>query len=523
MSTALAADRDAFREALVRQGLSDDGELLRGAVNWEHPRLGPAAATIEVTIPDAFPFVPPAVRVLDVGVDMALTFHVEYDEGQPPSRLCLWEGTHDVARAPWRDAHALIARVAGHLTRTARGWPGDTDCDLERYLPNSTGLVLYDRERVAALAGRTVRLRHDFAVNVTTVTDDVQARGPRPGGPRRKDRNVAYLDDLGELDAPIRSWADLSARLGDRAGQVSRDIMLGLVPLLVLGYSRSGQRSVLALRVRADRAQIRMHAVESADTSDQTRQLRAGPDLARLAGARVAIVGVGAVGSFTADLLFRAGVRHLTLIDYEVLRPGNVVRHLLGDRYVGWAKVDGVADLLAGLGADTTHVRARRSAIQSTGLAGGIVRSHDLVIDATGDALATGLLSYAASGCADRAPRVLSACVQRQGQVARVDALPARAGEPHLPALQRREGDQLAREQGCGSPVSLTPPGSVVACAELVARLAIDLLAGAGSTVASSTALVFAGQDEEPFIHAGMVTSRAPAPRAPEHVTAAAP
>ncbi len=52
---------------------------------------------------------------------------------------------------------------------------------------------------------------------------------------------------------------------------------------------------------------------------------------AKLAAARVAIVGVGATGAATAGLLARAGVGELTLIDRDFVEPSNLQRQTLFD------------------------------------------------------------------------------------------------------------------------------------------------------------------------------------------------
>ena len=51
--------------------------------------------------------------------------------------------------------------------------------------------------------------------------------------------------------------------------------------------------------------------------------------LERLAGARVAVVGLGAVGGFAAEALARSGVGSLLLVDADVVTPTNLNRQLL--------------------------------------------------------------------------------------------------------------------------------------------------------------------------------------------------
>lgn len=54
-----------------------------------------------------------------------------------------------------------------------------------------------------------------------------------------------------------------------------------------------------------------------------------GPDgLQRLHQAQVTVVGLGAVGSYAVEALARAGVGHLRLVDFDVVRPSNINRQL---------------------------------------------------------------------------------------------------------------------------------------------------------------------------------------------------
>ncbi len=68
----------------------------------------------------------------------------------------------------------------------------------------------------------------------------------------------------------------------------------------------------------------------------------------RLAASHAIIVGVGALGSATAEFLARAGVGTLTLIDRDVVEPTNLQRQCLyAERDVGTPKVEAAARRLA--------------------------------------------------------------------------------------------------------------------------------------------------------------------------------
>ena len=63
--------------------------------------------------------------------------------------------------------------------------------------------------------------------------------------------------------------------------------------------------------------------------------------LARLASSTVAVVGVGGVGAYAAEMLARAGVGHLVLLDCDVVSPSDKNRQLLAtDSAMGLPKVD---------------------------------------------------------------------------------------------------------------------------------------------------------------------------------------
>lgn len=130
---------------------------------------------------------------------------------------------------------------------------------------------------------------------------------------------------------------------------------------------------------------------------------------AEAAAKRIAVVGVGSVGSKIAECLLRSGLQDLTLVDGDVLLPGNLERHTLDWRDVGFRKVQGLKRRLLNI-APGASVRiiddnlnwqrsAKVHASQVEALADCAV-----IVDATGDPATT--LFLAAVAEANRRPFV---------------------------------------------------------------------------------------------------------------------
>ena len=74
---------------------------------------------------------------------------------------------------------------------------------------------------------------------------------------------------------------------------------------------------------------------------ERTALLLGGQGLERLASARVTVVGTGGVGAAAAEMLVRAGVGHLTLIDSDTVSESNINRQLIAlHSTVGQPKCD---------------------------------------------------------------------------------------------------------------------------------------------------------------------------------------
>jgi hypothetical protein len=100
---------------------------------------------------------------------------------------------------------------------------------------------------------------------------------------------------------------------------------------------------------------------------------------------RVVVLGAGALGSAIAELLVRAGVRDICVVDGEVLEAGNLVRHTLAVDDVGLPKAFALCNRLNAISpnATATSVLAAFPALDADERRQ--VSDAGLVIDTTGD------------------------------------------------------------------------------------------------------------------------------------------
>lgn len=105
---------------------------------------------------------------------------------------------------------------------------------------------------------------------------------------------------------------------------------------------------------------------------------------------RVAIVGLGSVGSKIAEMLLRSGIDKLLLVDGDVFLPTNLERHILDWRDVGFRKVNAVKRRLlhikpgANIDAKPINLNWQRSAKIHANIIDDLAECN-LIVDATGD------------------------------------------------------------------------------------------------------------------------------------------
>jgi len=110
---------------------------------------------------------------------------------------------------------------------------------------------------------------------------------------------------------------------------------------------------------------------------------------------RIALLGVGALGSSLAEMLARAGVNELALVDGDLLEAGNVCRHTATLVDVGKAKVQAVAQRLRQL---SPMVRVTEVSQELGGSLSTIVErldEYDVIVDCTSSDEALLLLATA--------------------------------------------------------------------------------------------------------------------------------
>jgi len=109
-----------------------------------------------------------------------------------------------------------------------------------------------------------------------------------------------------------------------------------------------------------------------------------GPEgLARLRTLRIAVVGLGGVGAWTAEALARCGVAHLSLIDFDHIAESNINRqlHALTDT-LGQAKVVAMAGRIRGIHPDC-DIRVIDDFVTPDNAAQQLTPDLDVVVDCT--------------------------------------------------------------------------------------------------------------------------------------------
>ncbi len=207
---------------------------------------------------------------------------------------------------------------------------------------------------------------------------------PGPGSSPRPSRRDEHVDDAVTELFKLRTESDNYGTLICAADDDGRVVFTGHVDVDGIGQRPIERLWEVGRRFRLTTAQDAPKAVEVPEVFD--RNVRAfGGDVQRVLGELdIAVVGCGGTGSAVAEQLVRLGVRHLTLIDPDVLTESNLTRvYGSTSRDVGSNKAVSLARYLRRLAPDL-EVRSHSATINTEAVARKLIRS-DVVFGCTDD------------------------------------------------------------------------------------------------------------------------------------------
>ncbi len=478
--------------------------------------------------PDAFPQVPPSLRPRE---ERRWSRLHQYGDG---GELCLewgpdnWEpaitgadmveSVQRLLAAEEREVADSLPVPTRHAVTAGQALRGET----HRFV--ATGVL---EERLASLqndsqATFSLRYRAGNLLTVLATLDDepewIDASIPQPildvgfNMPGRVVLVPARPPGLTGQAGPLRTML-----LGAPACEGAKDeILLCRAPDGELFASYLRHESDVALELGVVRAEPRQ---------------RLDAEHGRLDATSVGVVGCGSMGSKLATSLARSGVGRFVLVDDDVMRPSNLVRHDLDWNAVGRHKVDALSDRLKLINPQVTvDVRRHRLGGQESnaGLDATVttLAGCDLVIDATADGRA---FNYAAAAAAEGARAMLWAEIFGGGfggLIAR--SRPGLDPEPHkaraaIEAWCREMGTTAPRPgndyEGIGADRTMIADDTAVSTiAAHAAALAVDTLLGRAPSRFPVSAYMIGMQEEwiftAPFdtwpIDLGSGTSAAP-------------
>lgn len=187
--------------------------------------------------------------------------------------------------------------------------------------------------------------------------------------------------------------AELAARIGEVASRdrevlaicaSGRRSLLALATLHELGYRHVASVRGGFARWKADGLPVERGSLDE-DAAERYARHLVLPEIgvagqARLAGARVALIGAGGLGSPIGLYLAAAGVGTLTLIDDDRVERSNLQRQVVHqDERIGMPKVESARRTLAGLN-PSIRVHAVQERLRASNVEE-LLRGHDLVVD----------------------------------------------------------------------------------------------------------------------------------------------
>lgn len=464
--------------------------------DWEWVgKVGPDRETVTVRLKAGFPFTAPRIALPSrTGTS---DWHQTAD-----GVLCLWD-THAQGDLPWLNVPQLVARVEEWIRNSADGWADDApQLDLEAYnnpriITRKSGIVLpvlvvnawddivggWFQAALRADTGLMVVKGYARKTPPAIPVPSARRARKRPVKPDKFVHGVAV--DLDEMAQPLISTDDLIAALGAKRQGIAALLRAGRPALVAARYRRGNAQGMIGFWLEPKRDGVVRECLPVVER-EASQHRRAGWHATALADRRVSVIGAGSIGSYVADLLHRSGVHDLQVHDWDVLLPGNLVRHAASPAHVGAMKADAVRATAAER--DPTWPVATGGRVATLSEAVALLHDRDLVVDCTGDRRMWHLMCEAADIVG---VPFLHVAVIGHGQYGRVDICPPLHGAEPLDENPVKDVALTEWEGGCGDPVSPTPPSAVLETAAMGARFAIRMLAGENVPPAGESRALF--------------------------------
>lgn len=193
----------------------------------------------------------------------------------------------------------------------------------------------------------------------------------------------------------------------------------------------------------------------------------------KLLAARVAIVGLGGLGSPAALYLAGAGIGHLTLVDFDTVDVSNLQRQIVHRQSsIGTAKVESARRSLLDLNPEL-RIETVQRVLDEEGLLS-LANSVDVILDATDNFLIRGMMNDAC--IATKTPLVSAAAIRFEAQITTFDF--RREDSPCYRCLYP---DTDGTDQTCSENGVIAPLVGILGAFE--ALEVIKLITGAGETL----------------------------------------
>lgn len=533
----LRAAGEHFRYDLTRAGFtlqSERAPLEQWAgtveVDWDDPDSGTrqhASHPVVVTLGPGFPYEKPGVYPRD---DPPIAHQRHQSPAGDGAALCLWP--EDASGwLPSDDVARLLERVRQWFIHYHQDdWPPeDRPPDLHLYFnnPSRSPIMMINQQWAPPADAKTgrFRVRRDSKRPERAIAE--AAAGGATTAQSATNSRVSALLGLNDIKPTSGVWyrlprePDIEPTLGplltaiDHAANEDEgwalSHLVGLLgrkvdprrsaAVLALGYPDvAGQEQWLFLEVNVAAGssaglvkwtsatsleKIPIYSFETASIAPDALLRRTGHTAKQLNGKRILVFGLGALGSVVALLLAKSGVPQLHLVDSDVLRPGNTVRHEAGLYAVGINKAQAVMSEIHQHAPDCTVLFDDKTWNPTTLVAW--IRSADIVIDATANEAFSLLLNEL---CVQAQTPVIFATAHRRATIGRIrivrpgqDACLVchmygyRCDDPLYPFIPiSDEGSFL--EEGCGVPTIEASAVDITETASWASRAALWHLQG---------------------------------------------